>query len=314
MVHIMLGTYNGEKYIKEQIDSIIQQTYKEWKLYISDDSQDNGTIQIIKEYLVKFPEKMVLLEKRDRTDGAKGNFSYLFENMGTADYYLFCDQDDVWNTEKLKYLVKIMDNMNNDNPRLLYHNIEVVDEELKSICTSFTEYSGLTLRKNDSLKQLLMYNCIPGCSMIFNNALKELINKIPQENAMHDWWVVLVAECFNSEIIYVKKILGLYRQHRDNEIGAIKKVKLVNYIARCFKVWKLNDYKHNNQIMRREMLTQGEGLLKYYGSDMCKANYETIEEFCRIMKSKNKTQGLYLAYKKGYTFKGFFFTIKFYCI
>lgn len=314
MVHIMLGTYNGEKYIKEQIDSIIQQTYKEWKLYISDDSQDNGTIQIIKEYLVKFPEKMVLLDKRDRTDGAKGNFSYLFENMGTADYYLFCDQDDVWNTEKLKYLVKIMDNMNNDNPRLLYHNIEVVDEELKSICTSFTEYTGLTLRENNSFRQLLVYNCIPGCSIIINRTLKELVNLIPQECAMHDWWVVLAARCFNSEIIYDKKILGLYRQHRNNEIGALKKVKLIDYIARCFKVWKLNDYKQNNQIMRREMVTQAEALRKYYGSEMDKGNCETIEEFCRIMKSKNKIKSLWLAYKKGYTFIGVLFTIKFYCI
>ena len=104
-VHIMMATYNGEKFIKEQINSILKQTYTDWKLFISDDNSEDNTISIIEDFCKSDPDRIEIIST-DKKGGAKKNFIYLFDNCPQAELYMFSDQDDVWLPEKIEKMVK----------------------------------------------------------------------------------------------------------------------------------------------------------------------------------------------------------------
>ena len=314
MVHIMLAAYNGDKYIREQIDSIISQTYKEWKLFISDDSNTDDLRKIICDYVDKYSEKIILLPRRKAENGAKGNFAYLFKSVGKADYYAFCDQDDIWTENKLECLVNALRKRNSKKPLLIYHDLELIDSQKNIISNDFAEYTGVKLKEKNAFQQLLMYNCIPGCSMVFNNALKKMVGSIPIECIMHDWWLVLATKCFNGEIIHEKKILGSYRQHGNNEIGAVEKESKISSIKRCFRFWKMKKYRESNLVMKNERLNQVKGLLEHYGSDIEYREKKILLEFKNLMSNKNRFRNLCIAEKRGYKMWGELLTIKFYLL
>jgi glycosyltransferase involved in cell wall biosynthesis len=226
-VGILMATYNGERFIKKQIDSILVQTYRNWQLIIHDDGSMDLTVNVIKEYVRKYPDKVIFIEDGIKCGGAKENFAHLMKiarDRFDFDYIMFSDQDDVWLKTKiektLKKMIETENSIGRNIPILVHTDLKVVDENLNSLSDSFWKYQNL----NPAIKQfsrLLVQNNITGCTVMMNKPLMEKSLPIPKDSIMHDWWLALVASAF-GEISFLREPLVLYRQHSCNSIGAKK--------------------------------------------------------------------------------------------
>ena len=231
VVAVLMATYNGEQYISEQIDSILAQTDKDWKLYIHDDGSSDNTVAIIREYALKYPEKIVVLEG-GKTGGAKNNFFYLFSQV-EAPYYMCADQDDVWLPEKIQTTRNAMNKLQgtdaledgadtgkDENPCLVFTDLTVVDGQLQVIAEKMSAYQGLDCQKV-SFNRVLIQNVVTGCTMMANRSLRDELVKLNdyRDVLMHDWWAALVAAAF-GKITFINEPTILYRQHGKNSVGA----------------------------------------------------------------------------------------------
>ncbi len=226
-VDILLATYNGEKFLKEQIDSILNQTYPHFNLLIRDDGSTDRTLEIIKSY----QDPRIKLIENKSNGGVVSNFSSLLQ-ASFAPYVLLCDQDDVWNLDKVEKMLVVAQAFDEGKPLLVHHDMEVVDKELKFISPSFWQFSKLNPQAT-GLSRLLMQNNVTGAACLINHALIEKALPIPQDALMHDHWLALIASAF-GEIIPVKEPLMKYRQHGKNQLGA-KKQGFVSYINKGIK-------------------------------------------------------------------------------
>lgn len=219
MFDILISTYNGEKYLAEQLDSIINQSYSNWKVIIRDDGSSDSTLSIIKNYIQNYPNRIELLESNDNL-GPMLSFGELLK-ISKSKYIALCDQDDVWLCNKLElFYNKITDVEKKypDKPILIHSDIYVTDPKLNIVSQSFWKKLGL----NPKVKSTLYYltsNNVTGCSIVLNKELKDLILPIPKEASMHDWWISLNASYFGIiDYFYTKTMY--YRQHDGNVVGA----------------------------------------------------------------------------------------------
>lgn len=234
-IAILMATYNGEKYICQQIDSILSQTCKDWELYIHDDGSTDNTIAAVESYVEKYPNKIHLIDGKS-TGGAKYNFFYLFGQV-EAPYYMTCDQDDVWLDKKIELTYDKMLTIENkaDVPCLVYTELRVVDSELNTIADTMSGYQSLDCHKR-TINQFILQNSVTGCTMMVNRALRDKMLRITDidNTIMHDWWAALVAAQF-GKTAFIDEPTILYRQHGDNSLGALGINKL-SYIVR--RVWQ----------------------------------------------------------------------------
>lgn len=221
-IDILLATFNGDKYLREQLDSIIGQSIKSWQLIIRDDGSTDGTLAIINEYVARYPEKILLIDSGGPNLGTVGNFSRLLD-ISTADYIMFCDQDDIWLADKIAITLDKMGTLENcygnDTPLMVYTDLQIVDEDSHPIAASMWRYQQLNPCNGKRLNRLLMHNIPTGCTMMLNRPLHKLVTPIPNAAYMHDWWIALVAILF-GESDFVEQPTVLYRQHGLNVVGA----------------------------------------------------------------------------------------------
>lgn len=228
-VAILMSTYNGEKYLDQQIISIINQTYENWNLYIRDDGSTDKTLDIIKRFQRK--DKRIILYESNSNVGSTKSFMKLL-NHTEADYYMFSDQDDYWLENKIKWSLEEMLKDNNRYPMCIYTNYKVVDKDLNTIMNSGFDYTS-----SDFL-DILFTNSVTGCTMMINNSLKSLINfdTINYDNVyMHDWWIALIAAKF-GRLMYINKATILYRQHGNNVVGSRKSSSVKRIFNRIFNL------------------------------------------------------------------------------
>lgn len=237
-IAILLATYQGEDFLREQIDSILKQSYEKWELFIHDDGSKDKTVLILQEYIKKYPHKMHLLDG-PKTGGAKSNFMYLLNNV-SAPYLMFCDQDDVWLENKIDLTFQTMLDMEDNRPYkpvLVFTELQIVDQDLNTIAERMSKYQQLN-PKRIRYKDLIIQNVISGCTVMINHALQlrvlECVN--PDAIIMHDWWCALVAAYFGS-VAFIESPLILYRQHGNNSVGA-KKIIDLHYILEKMKEQK----------------------------------------------------------------------------
>ncbi len=257
-VAILLATYNGERFIKDQLDSILNQTYQNFVCYIHDDGSTDRTVDILKKYVSKYPKKIKLLEYQGKK-GAVGNFlsliDYAVEHC-REQYYLFSDQDDIWLPQKIELEVKKIRKIDNElEPTLVYCDQKIVDSQLKVIAESGMRYSKRN-HEYDDLQHLAFENSAPGCVICINRLLLELSSKYKNINniVMHDWWVMLIAATW-GKIGYVDVALMLYRQHGDNTLGAEQKslnIKLKKYAKNLPKA--INDKNEHVKRCERQLI------------------------------------------------------------
>lgn len=264
-VCVLLSSYNGEKYIKEQINSIINQKHCNIHILIRDDGSKDSTCKILQEY------------NSDRISVIKGNnigavqsFLKLIENAPEFEYYAFSDQDDVWDQDKLERaleLLKLYDNI----PALYSSNTRLVDKNLNLIEIE-NDNPELTLGS------AIIKNYVTGCTVVFN---KKLMDKLklyePHNIPFHDWWVNLVVLSVGGKSIYDNVPHISYRQHEDNVVGATQA-----FIPK----WKnrLKKYK-SKPYYRDEMARQ---LLMIYKDDMKEEDRIILSDISNYKKNKLK--------------------------
>ena len=246
-IAILMATYNGEKYICQQIDSILSQTCKDWELYIHDDGSTDNTIAVVESYVEKYPNKIHLIDGKS-TGGAKYNFFYMFGQV-EAPYYMTCDQDDVWLDKKIELTYDKMLTIENkaDVPCLVYTELRVVDSELNTIADTMSGYQSLDCHKR-TINQFILQNSVTGCTMMVNMALRDKMLHITDidNTIMHDWWAALVAAQF-GKTAFIDEPTILYRQHGDNSLGALGINKL-SYIVR--RVWQKKQIQESMRLGR----------------------------------------------------------------
>lgn len=266
-ITILLSTYNGEEYLKEQLDSLFIQTYKNIEIIVRDDGSSDKTLEMLKFYDIK-------LLSSNGNIGIKKSFEtllrYACENSD-AEYFMFCDQDDVWNQDKIEKTLekmKELENLYGNNIPLLVHtDLEVVDENLKTISSSMWKSQHINPKSN-SLNKLLIQNIITGCTTMINRTtvLKSL--PISLNAIMHDWWIGLFVASF-GKIGFLEEATIKYRQHGKNDTGS-KKFNL-KYILRNFNSKDTDKY-----------IVQSKSFLESYKEELDEKSRIMLEDFSSI--------------------------------
>lgn len=203
LVSIALCTYNGSAYLKEQLDSLAGQTYTNLEIVIVDDGSTDDTITILKQYIAGFAQLNIKLYCNTENLGYLRNFEYAI-GLCTGDYIALCDQDDIWDIDKIRLLAE-----NIGEHMLIYHDSAFIDEEGNALNKKMSDirncYSG-----SDS-RVFLFENCVSGHAMLFKRGLMAYAETFKIE-IVHDWWLAYAATNIGS-IYFLDKVLVQYRQH-----------------------------------------------------------------------------------------------------
>jgi rhamnosyltransferase len=220
---ILLSVYNGSHYIEEQLNSITTQDHTNLEILIRDDASQDNSLKILKHF-AKQDSRITLIQDSFGNNGVNGNLNLLMKNalQTSSQYFAFADQDDVWQPDKLSSQLTKMQRAQTvycDEPILVYSDMEVVDALLTPISPSFMEYQGISNVSKKPLNILLTQNFIPGCTMLINRKLLEMVVPVPRGVLMYDWWIALCAATL-GQIKFIAEPLVKYRQHGSNVVGA----------------------------------------------------------------------------------------------
>ena len=266
-VDILLATYNGEKYIKEQIESILNQTYKNIQIIISDDCSQDGTREILEKYE---KDERVRVFYQEKNLGYVKNFEFLLKQV-ESDIYMLSDQDDVWKEEKVE---KTIEKLEQENLDLVFGDLEVVDEKLNIICKSYNQYMHLDRKIKkyiNSYKLQYIYNCMTGCTMASRKEWIEKILPFPTNSKymIHDYWMGLVI-ALKGKVGYIEEPYILYRQHGNNQVGVskashkFKKLEQLRNLSIDIKLGIFETYIENEKIFTEELKKQNKEAYEYF--------------------------------------------------
>ena len=228
-----MASYNGQQFLNQQIDSICNQTNQDWTLYIRDDGSVDSSLSIIRTYQNKY-SNIILLEDNQLHRGAKDSFIWLLENV-ESEYYMFCDQDDVWLNTKIEVSFQelvLLEDKNRVIPSLVFTDLFVVDSSLNIISNSMWAYTQLD--KVTDFKYLLVTPLITGCTTIFNNSAKLSALKFKTSAIMHDSLLALSVYANGGKLKAISKSSIFYRQHENNTLGISKYKK--SLIVRLYNI------------------------------------------------------------------------------
>ena len=211
MVTVLLSTYNGSKFLQEQLNSLYQQTYPNIRILARDDGSSDSTRSMLNNE-----------QARGRIEILAGHINLgpalsFFELLRSAaliktEYVAFCDQDDVWYPEKIAHAISALNEITGSGPAMYCSRSEIVDEHLKHI--GYTELPGKI-----GFGNALVENAATGCTIVLNRkAIELVVEHLPEKVLMHDWWCYLVLTCF-GEVIFSTSPDIMYRQHASNTIG-----------------------------------------------------------------------------------------------
>jgi glycosyltransferase involved in cell wall biosynthesis len=227
VVDILMATYNGEPFLEAQFDSILAQTFENYRLIIRDDGSNDKTLEIIEKYRAKFGEKMLVVKDHHQNLGCKLNFGQLMHHA-SAPWVMFSDQDDVWLPHKVEQTYNtaqaLLKKYNPSMPLMVHGDLCVVSKDLEVIYPSFKQVRNLNFEPQ-SLGQMLMQCNVAGCTMMMNQALVQMAKNIPNQAIMHDYWVSLVNGLFGQKEAMVDQKIILYRQHGNNEMAGQYPIK-----------------------------------------------------------------------------------------
>ncbi|HHU73173.1 MAG TPA: glycosyltransferase family 2 protein [Clostridiales bacterium] len=276
-VSIVMATYNGEKYLREQLESILASSYEDIEIFVFDDGSKDETIDILRDYESRLPNK-IHLKQNEKNLGVTKNF---LQGLcaTSSDYIMFCDQDDVWKPDKieatLKRMLQLEKKTGKDLPLAVFTDATVTDHKLKVISSSFFKSGHLDPKKTD-LAHLLMENKLIGCTIMVNAALRKLLKEhpLPEEARFHDWWVALIGAAFGG-ISYLNQQTLYYRQHGGNLVG---NRNYIDYIKN--RIFSLTEQKASLDFLQK----QAAEFLKIYGKDLSPEKQKIVFEFSNLRK------------------------------
>ena len=299
MVTVLMTTYNGEKYLREQLDSILNQADCPLRLVVSDDGSTDGTMAILKEYAGRYPEQVEIF--RENADDILGRSGMPKEAAGSgapqttagtskthygssakhffavidavrkdsrysdSAYFALSDQDDVWKPEKLKLAIAAIESCADHPtaiPVLVHSDLSLTDSEGRLTAESMAAQNRMRM-DHTALNYRLVENAVSGNTVVMNRAFLNQL-AIPEACIMHDWWMALAGACI-GKIIYLPEPTVLYRQHSANVYGSHKH----------FTAAEIRENYHN-------MFRQAEQLLAAYGDRMDDKNKELLTAFIRM--------------------------------
>ena len=214
-VAILLATYNGGRFLASQLESLESQIHQNWFVIASDDGSSDNTLKILKEYQERWPQGKLTIRSGPQQGYCKNFLSMACDNSILADFYAFCDQDDVWFPEKLTVAIEnINKNQGNGVPYVYCGRTTYVDEKLKKV-----GYSPLFAFPR-TFRNALIQSIAGGNTMVFNQKTKDLLEKVGVvEHPSHDWWVYQLATGAGGDVFYDPSPQILYRQHKDALVG-----------------------------------------------------------------------------------------------
>jgi glycosyltransferase involved in cell wall biosynthesis len=275
-VDILLATYQSDRFLAAQLDSLFSQTCNDFRILVRDDGSSDHTVDIIDDYSRKFPGRIFMISG-SHGGGVVNNFGELLRHSD-SELTMFCDHDDVWMPNKiaktLERYQQVVKECNKDTPILLFTDAIVTDIDLNEVDASSIKFQNLD-PKRTALPQLLLQNVAAGNTILINRALRTMALPIPPEAVMHDHWITLVA-CLFGRIEFISEPTLYYRQHGENVYGATE--------FSLKTLWrKMQDGRsavHNRLLLN---VKQGAALYVRYEKHLTEKQRIILQEFSRLL-------------------------------
>ena len=269
---VLMSTYNGEKYLREQLDSLLNQSLKPDKIIIRDDGSTDSTVDILEEYSCDNDNIEYYCEDNI---GVARSFFELINNCAEADYYALCDQDDYWFEDKLERAVSFLEKEDNSMPLLYCSKYTLTDGDLNPINSDVSRLYNFS-----DFPHSLIYHTAPGCTFVFNNEARKQIIKYDLNKEyylIHDAIIHKVV-CMFGKMILDNESHMYYRQHGDNEIGmSSNKIKVFFGRINRFLNGNIKNYRSNT----------AKSLLNVYGDECSEENKKLLNIVANYMNDKN---------------------------
>jgi len=276
-ISVVLCTYNGSKYLKKQLNSILNQTYAIDEIVIVDDCSTDSTIQILKEYEQRYNNIRIFFNKKNL--GSNLSFKYAI-SLSSNDYTALCDQDDIWHKNKIQIQMNSILNSNFDvklKPLVVFHDLCLIDENENLINKSFWELHNFNV-DNFTFKKLLIKNIVTGCTCLINKRMKEEIIKCDMNYIfMHDYLIALIGYGFGNFIVIKQQLID-FRSH-SSSVTEKEKLVFFNRIKEFF-----NRINNNSYLM--PFILQTQTFDKFYGYQLDAEKNKNIQELISL-KNKN---------------------------
>ena len=250
---VLMATFNGERFLKDQLDSFLCQTYSDWDLWVSDDGSCDFTISMLKEFSEKHNKHKVKI-----IDGPRKGFVMNFLSMAClcqneSEFFAFSDQDDIWQKDKLERAVAWLETVPSGVPALYCTRTEIVDKDAKS---STPPKCSPLMKLPPSFGNALVQSIAGGNTMVFNRAAKRLIDDFggPVRVPSHDWWMYLLVTGVGGEVYYDEFLSLKYRQHGGNIVGANRSLKAVVNRLASFLNNKFREFNEDNIFFLRKKI------------------------------------------------------------
>jgi glycosyltransferase involved in cell wall biosynthesis len=300
-VEVLLATYNGDRFLREQIDSLLQQDYAQVRVLARDDGSSDTTVNILNEYAKRFPERFTVLQEGKATGHPKLNFLCLMQSS-TAEYLCFSDQDDVWLPDKvgvsMAAMKKLEEAHGRTSPLLVFTDLRVVDARLQLVHPSFWKRGDLNAKNIHRLARVLSENVVTGCTAMINRQMCELAMQLPDETPMHDRWIGLLAASLGAAAAIPQQTV-LYRQHESNAVGSREAERSVTQ-----RVGKIRSA--DNRLRERlKSEAQVEALLRLHAERLESRAKSLLEAYLRSGRSKSRSTRVGIALRNGFYRSGF---------
>lgn len=250
-VAVLMSTYNGEKFLREQLDSIFNQDNVAVKLFVRDDGSTDGTVGIVREYAQRFPVEIILDRENVRPGESFMRLVYRYADEPDIDYYAFADQDDVWLPKKMCTAIEKLNMIGKDMPALYSSNQYIYTNG---------ENKGVRHKEPQRVDLIshMTKNTIAGCTFVFNKALAQLVAGVDRPDPrilryrLHDAWLMLVAIAC-GKAVYDEESHMLYRIHEENTVG-VKEIPLSERVHRLKRYFVKRDDANLRLITAQELL------------------------------------------------------------
>lgn len=271
-IHIVLATYNGERYLREQMESILANTWDDVSIEICDDGSDDGTLEIAEDYASVYGH--IRVHKNEKNLGYTKNFLEGIKRSESP-YVMLCDQDDIWKPDKIAHTYEKMKELEaeygTDRPLMVYTDAVNFESETGKEQGSFHENSHLNVSATDAAHLLMENKCI-GCTVMVNAAVMPYLETVPDEVRVHDWWLALICSFF-GKISYLNETTLQYRQHSGNMIGGSG---FIDYMKN-----RLSNLGKQKEALR-QTYAQGAAFYALFGPQMGQRERRLAEAFARM--------------------------------
>lgn len=243
-IAIILGVYNAEQYISEQLDSIINQTFTNWSLYVRDDNSTDSTLDIVKRYAIK-NDNIYIIEDKDGNLGCNGNYFRILSQVDST-YYMFCNADDFWLRDKIYYTFSFFKEVERlqapDTPIIVHTDLKISDSSLNVICDSYWDSYNINPRLSNTSKFIGISNAVAGATMLFNRQVKSITYPVCGTRPFFDQWIAMKTLQAGGIIEPIYKSTIIYRQIGNNlaAVGNPNDRSLLNKIRNIRTVISIN--------------------------------------------------------------------------